>query len=144
MFIIVSFLKKKSCQVIAFQNQDQFCTFLSFFFVFNNSFFSYKLQMQLMQSKSFCEFTCIWFLYFIKIKDEVLLSHETDFCFHSCNSVYNCQSWLTFQNTFSIRALFSRQSRQHPPCIHQVPCDLESHLSFLGATCIYFHLENEN
>ena len=97
MFIIVSFLQKKSCKQVAFQNQEQFCTFLPFFLVFNNSFISYKLMyMQLIQSKSFCEF--IWLLYFIKIKDEVPVSHETDFCFHYCNSIYNCQSWLTFQN----------------------------------------------
>ena len=95
MSIIMSFHQKKSCQQIAFQNRAILHIFM--FFPSFNSFISYKLMyMQLIQSKSFCEF--IWFLYFIKIKDEVPVSHETDFCFHYCNSIYNCQSWLTFQN----------------------------------------------
>ena len=95
MSIIMSFHKKKSCQQIAFQNRAILHIFM--FFPSFNSFISYKLMyMQLMQSKSLCEF--IWLQYFIKIRDEVPVSHETDFCFHYCNSICNCQSWLTFQN----------------------------------------------
>ena len=82
--------------------------------------------MLLMQSKSLCEF--IWLLYFIKIKDEVPASHETDFSFHYFNSIYICQSWPTFQNM----SFLSTELIQLP-YIHLVPRNIESDRSFLGA-----------